>query len=210
MLLKLFKNPIFLIFENFYLVIFPLAFIFLNPWILPYRIPILAVNFGYIYFVSRISGITLTAMGITSKNIIKSVAVSLFIAIAICILFLVLYLYVPSVFSFPELVTEYGKLPHMLVLILYMTISAPIQELILRGFYIARLELVSKNRLFLILYSAIVFAFVHGVFQNKLMVPLTFFLGLFLGWLFLKYRNLLGPVLLHGMVGAFLFWLVLL
>ncbi|PJC81386.1 hypothetical protein CO007_04960 [Candidatus Roizmanbacteria bacterium CG_4_8_14_3_um_filter_36_10] len=48
----------------------------------------------------------------------------------------------------------------------YVFISVPLQEFIYRGFYISRLELVSQNKTFLKLYSAVIFMLIHTAFDN--------------------------------------------
>ncbi|KKR09864.1 MAG: Abortive infection protein [Parcubacteria group bacterium GW2011_GWA2_39_18] len=93
--------------------------------------------------------------------------------------------------------------------IIYSLLSVPLQEFIFRGFYLSRLELVSKNRLFLIFYSALIFMLIHTPFKS---IPLdigAFILGLWWADNFLRYRNLFSIVLIHLFVGGLFDYLVI-
>ncbi len=208
MLKKLFSNPIYLIFETFYLIGLPLTLLLLNPWLLPFRIPVIASGLIYIYFVMKITGLTLKDIGVSKQDFMDSVKFTFLPTLAVCTGFYVLSIFYPDLYNFQELVNEANKIPYQVAILLYILISVPLQEFVFRGFYIARLELVSKNKLFLVVYSSAVFAIIHIAFQNKLMLPLAFLLGLYLSRLFLRFRNLAGTVFSHAVVGAVLLWLV--
>jgi len=62
--------------------------------------------------------------------------------------------------------------------------------------YRAFLELIA------ILISAIVFAISHSVLLGSVIPMITFFPGLILGWLFIKTKSLLAPVLFHGLANV--------
>jgi membrane protease YdiL (CAAX protease family) len=51
--------------------------------------------------------------------------------------------------------------------------------------------------------SAAFFAVAHIVIQGHIISALTFFPGLVLGWLFIRTKSLLAPILFHGLANAF-------
>jgi len=65
---------------------------------------------------------------------------------------------------------------------------------------------VQKNRAFLeligIIISAAVFAISHSVLLGSVIPMITFFPGLILGWLFIKTKSLLAPILFHGLANV--------
>jgi membrane protease YdiL (CAAX protease family) len=81
------------------------------------------------------------------------------------------------------------------------------EEMFFRGYFqsnVLRLLTMSvqKNRVFLeligIIVSATVFAISHSVLLGSVMPIITFFPGLIFGWLLVKTKSLLTPVLFHG------------
>jgi len=81
------------------------------------------------------------------------------------------------------------------------------EEMFFRGYFqsnVLRLLTMSvqKNRAFLeligIIVSATVFAISHSVLLGSVMPIITFFPGLIFGWLLVKTKSLLAPVLFHG------------
>jgi membrane protease YdiL (CAAX protease family) len=59
-----------------------------------------------------------------------------------------------------------------------------------------------KPTLLSIIISAVIFAAAHTLIQGELMSVLTFLPGLVLGWLFVRTRSLLAPILFHGLANV--------
>ena len=57
-----------------------------------------------------------------------------------------------------------------------------------------------------IIISAGCFAVAHIIVQGEIVSVLTFFPGLVLGWLFVRTRSLLAPILFHGLANATYFY----
>ena len=91
---------------------------------------------------------------------------------------------------------------------LYIAVS---EELFFRGFLQGRLLKlniwttkegeVSWQRLTVVI-SAMVFALAHMLILGETYAAITFFPGLLFGWLFLKTRSLLTPVIFHGLANT--------
>ncbi len=86
------------------------------------------------------------------------------------------------------------------------------EEVFFRGYVqnnILRLTsvIVQKRRRLLqwisIIISAVCFAAAHVVIQGEIISVLTFLPGLVLGWLFVRTRSLLAPILIHGLANVF-------
>ena len=56
-----------------------------------------------------------------------------------------------------------------------------------------------------IIISAACFAAAHTIIQGEIISALTFLPGLILGWLFVRTRSLLAPILFHGLANVFYF-----
>jgi membrane protease YdiL (CAAX protease family) len=54
-----------------------------------------------------------------------------------------------------------------------------------------------------IITSAVCFAVAHTIVQGEIISVLTFLPGLVLGWLFVRTRSLLAPILFHGLANVF-------
>ena len=205
----LFKNRFFLIFETLYLIGIPLALLLYFPELLPFRLVVMAVSLAYIYYVMKVNGISLAGTGISKQNTIESIKYVFIPTFLVSVGLIVLSFYFPMLKNYKEIVAESYGFPTWMIIPFFILISASLQEFVLRGFYIARLELVSKNRAFLLIYSSLIFAVIHSAFQNKLQAPLAFLLGLYLGHVFLKFRSLAGPIFAHAVLGGVFLWLVL-
>lgn len=85
------------------------------------------------------------------------------------------------------------------------------EEIFFRGYLqsniLSLLTIATKKKLaFLqfmsIIISAVVFAASHSLLLGNLISIITFFPGLILGWLFIKTKSLLAPILFHGLANV--------
>jgi len=53
-----------------------------------------------------------------------------------------------------------------------------------------------------VISAAVIFALSHSVLLGSTQAALTFFPGLIFGWIFIKTKSLLAPILLHGLANA--------
>lgn len=89
--------------------------------------------------------------------------------------------------------------------IFYAFVSVPLQELVFRGLVQTHLYRIGTNKAIII--SSALFASIH--FSIHLLLILTLLAGLSWGYLFSKYRTLLGPIVSHIILGILLFTLIL-
>lgn len=87
---------------------------------------------------------------------------------------------------------------------LYIFASAPIQELIFRGYLTFRLKRVLTNEKWIRILSVGVFTLAHLPFRSPIMLFVSLFLGIMFTQNYLKYRNLFSVSLSHGLVGGML------
>ena len=81
--------------------------------------------------------------------------------------------------------------------------ASPLQEFLVRGILQGTLEefLIGKYRVLLaILISNLIFSFIH-LPLSMFMVALTFFAGLFWGWLYSRQKSILGVSISHFILG---------
>ncbi|KKU43047.1 MAG: hypothetical protein UX59_C0031G0008 [Microgenomates group bacterium GW2011_GWA1_46_7] len=86
----------------------------------------------------------------------------------------------------------------------YVFGSAPVQELIFRGYVTWRLEQVFHNRAWIYFLSVGVFTLLHTPFHSPIMVMVALFLGIVYLHNYLIHRNLLAVSLSHAFIGAVL------
>jgi len=90
-------------------------------------------------------------------------------------------------------------------IILYASVSVPLQEFIFRGVLQKALYRIGTARAIFI--TSAVYGLIH--YPDPLLIVLTFAAGLAWGYSYYKHPNLLGPVISHAVLGLFLFLLVL-
>ncbi|MBI4170851.1 MAG: CPBP family intramembrane metalloprotease [Candidatus Aenigmarchaeota archaeon] len=90
-------------------------------------------------------------------------------------------------------------------LVFYILISVPLQELVFRG--IIQTKLYRLGAITAIAASSVLYAAIH--FQSLLLIILTLTAGAAWGYSFSKRPTLIGPVVSHALLGAYLFLFVL-
>jgi membrane protease YdiL (CAAX protease family) len=93
----------------------------------------------------------------------------------------------------------------IVVILFYPIFSAFTQEVIYRTFIFRRYCKILKKELSKILASAFVFSFVHIFYYHPASMILTFILGIYLGWIYMKTRSVLFTAILHGLMGIAVF-----
>ena len=86
--------------------------------------------------------------------------------------------------------------------IYYFFIGAPSQEFGYRGYLLHRLQSITSRRWALIILNAVLFAWLHILFQDPYVLIGTFIFGLYLTWVYLKQPNIYASSIAHGLVGA--------
>jgi len=171
------------------------------------------------------SGYKLERFGITLRNwkpaLIESILFTIPVLILMTLLKWAVIQFIPGyqheiLFNFhaslqPALRgTPEGHLVWFTTMVLYALIGAPLQELVSRGGVQSGLALflVGKHRnLIAILLTTLVFSTTHMAFPFHV-VMLSFFAGLFWGWLFYRQKTLIGVSVSHAMIGVWFFWLL--
>ena len=93
----------------------------------------------------------------------------------------------------------------LMIVLFYPVFSAYTQEVIFRTFIFKRYSRLFKNESFTIITSACVFSFVHLFYSHPVSMILTFILGIYLGWIYLKTKSVLFAAILHGLMGIAVF-----
>lgn len=181
----------------------PLVLFYLNNNFYKFRIFLYVFSVMYIGFIFRITKVNKRQLGITRTNLFASLKNLLPAILWLVSVTVFVHLVQPASLSFDIQQWSIDLSGYWRVLI-YVLISTPLQELIFRGYLINRLKIISKNHLFLILSSSLIFALVHLPFGNIFMFFGSFILGLVLANNFVIHRNLLASMIGHGIVGAVL------
>lgn len=132
-------------------------------------------------------------MGVTKKNLLPSVSLSLMIS-AFGIVLLTLYGIANRSLDFSSFRPFY--------FLYYVIIWAPVQEFFFRGFIQSRLYRLD-NPLAAVVITAVVFSLAHFIYGVQL-VWFTLPAGLAWGFMFWKRPNILGPIISHAILGQYL------
>lgn len=89
----------------------------------------------------------------------------------------------------------------------FVSISAPVQELLYRGFLFGIFSRAKLPLWLQVLLSASLYSFVHLIYQDGLTLFLTFIMGLLWGYHYATYRNLHSIILSHALLGAIAVWI---
>lgn len=205
---ELYSSKIFLAFELCLLVVLPLTLIRLFPDLVHFRLVIIVAGLFYVYFVCRKLGIGLKELGITSQNFRAGFLALIPVSLLAIVSELVLFAYNPLIFATPYLQLELSSRPVYFHLITYLLVSSPAQEIVFRTYLIPRLEYVSKNHLFLIIFTALIFGTIHLPLNNPFLTGFSSVLGIFWAANFLKHRNLFALSLSHFLIGSVYIYLV--
>jgi uncharacterized protein len=83
----------------------------------------------------------------------------------------------------------------------FVGLSVPIQEFLFRGFLFALLAQVQVPIWGRILFSAVLYSFIHIIYQDILASACTFFLGLVWGYCYARIKNLYSIISSHSFLG---------
>jgi hypothetical protein len=103
-----------------------------------------------------------------------------------------------------------GTKEYIYTMIIYVFLSIPLQELVFRGGMQGYLQILFSGRRTMwqpILIANIVFATFNLIF-SPLIALVSFFPGLYWGWLFAKHNNLIGVCVSHAIFAATVFFVV--
>ncbi len=89
----------------------------------------------------------------------------------------------------------------------YVLVSSPCQEIVFRSIPKLIADQLRMSGRGYVLYSATVFALMHGAYGDPLLLVNTFVAGLAWGVAYLRLRNIWPVAVSHASVGLFAFWL---
>ncbi len=170
---------------------------------------IFSILISWVMYQSKYS---LKTFGLTFKNSIKALKETLYLSFIACAVIIIIKAILianwPSYHSVNLFSWNVKENIHLILT--YILFVAPIQEFITRcGLQTIFEKIFSSPYLSLkaIIMSNIFFAVSHLTFSKELTV-LSFFFGLFLGWVYSKNRLWLSIALLHAIIGVMFFWIV--
>ncbi|MGB5965818.1 MAG: CPBP family intramembrane glutamic endopeptidase [Sulfurimonadaceae bacterium] len=164
--------------------------------------PVLWVVSLYAYLLLRSSKIKVLAIDFERKALYT--VLKRFLVIGTAITLFVLY-FKPELFL---ALVKANPWQWLAVMLFYPVFSAFIQEVLFRSFFFHRYEKLFKGRLILLVtVNALLFAYVHIVFENWIAVVFTFFGGLLFAQTYLKTRSTLLTAIEHSLYGNTLYTL---
>lgn len=180
------------IFLIFVLPIFLLYFeIFPTNW----RFILLSISSLLIYGIIKREDWTFQEMGIRHDNFKKALPFYLVFTI-LGILFL---FFLDNLFQIEPVL---NKIFIIKTWIFFLPISF-FQEFAFRSFLLPRLQLLYRNKFYVIFINAILFTLIHVIYGNLIIIlPLTFISGLLFAYLYYKYPNLVLVSISHSILNV--------
>jgi len=176
---------------------------------------VMSICSGLFWWLLKNSHFPKSALGLTFTNTIPSVKVGLVGTVVLVGLLILgkwmIVTFVPGkqdipVFDIPHILTHFDGIKswYIFSILGYMFLSAPLQELVFRsGMQGFLQQLFSGNKTMWqpIILTNLLFASSH-VIVSPYHVLIVFLPGLFWGWLFARYQNLIGVCMSHAIFGA--------
>lgn len=199
------KKTITLYLEIIFVLGLPLILMDGNPFFLAIRPILLAIGGIYCGLILWKSGAKLSDIGITKHNFWPSLRGLVNPSIFIVAITIALLIAVPSSLRLWLIGQDPLSLPSLWMrIIFYMFASAPVQELIFRGYFTYRLERVFSMKRIMSILSVVVFTFSHVPFKSPIMLGVALMLGIVYISNYFKYKNLATVTISHALVGAVL------
>lgn len=126
----------------------------------------------------------------------------LLILLSSAIIFIWVYLdYKEDLFNLPQLNFKIW----LMLILFYPLFSASLQEVIYRVFMFRRYKELFVKPWMIIIASGLAFSFAHIFYLSTISLILTFIMGVYLAFLYLKTRSFLLVALIHSFYGIFVF-----
>jgi len=96
-----------------------------------------------------------------------------------------------------------------IVVLFVVLVQSPAEEIFFRGFLLGKIDLVAGEKI-AILSTAVLFGLAHFSYDNPLLVVVIILMGIILGFIFVKTKNLFSSITAHVLVNltAFVLYLI--
>lgn len=183
-------------------VILLLFFLYLLPptaitlGIIPFglRFALLTAITPLLFLIRPTKTTTRQQMGITTKGWVRSIVNVIPVTLIIALPMLVLVIMSEPRYDNSGLT--------MLFYAFYVFISCPFQEFAYRGFLFPALDILKLSKWEKIILAAILYSLVHIIYKDPFVLLFTFVAGLLWNISYEKYRNIVGVVLSHSVLGT--------
>lgn len=158
-----------------------------------YRFYVLEAITVLLFIYAKLTKTTFRQLGFRTDNFKESFVKLFPVTIGLSIIMLLVYALDASK---PAL---YGTLAFY---IFYVFISSPSQEFIYRSFLFHLFSKIDLNKGQRILFSSLLYSFVHIIYLDVATLVVTFLIGLYWGYHYDRFRNWYGVSLSHSILGA--------
>ena len=202
---RLVEFRLYLAIELVIFVAFPLLINEFWPQFFKIRHIILGIGVVYAYAIAKSHDISFSDMGLRKENFKESLRDVMPFTFVMILVMTACYLVVPGLMRVEQLddVLQVSAVRFFFVVMLpYNVLSVPVQEFIFRGYYVPRVALTSKHKIFTTIWSALVFMFAHILYYNILFNIGTFAIGIVYARNFFKYKNIYSLMVSHAILGT--------
>lgn len=158
-----------------------------------YRFHVLELTTLVLLVYAKFSKISFRQLGFRMDNIQVSILNLVPVTLGLSTVMLLVYFFDKSK------PTLYGTI---LFYLFYVFISSPSQEFIYRGFLFELFSGIELGKAQKIIFSSILYSFVHIIYLDLATLVVTFMMGLIWGYSYNKFHNIFSVSLSHSMIGA--------
>lgn len=174
--------------------ILPVLLIHLELIPFSWRFYLLILASGVILAIARFYRFSALELGLTQQNFKTAVNAIALPTIAAAVLMLIYYRLQGARID--------NSAYNWTFYIFFVAVSSPLQEFLYRGFLFAIFSRAKLAIWLQILLSALLYSFVHLIYQDVPTLVSTLILGIFWGCHYAKFRNLSSIILSHALLGA--------
>jgi membrane protease YdiL (CAAX protease family) len=195
------KNLWWVMIETIGLVFLPLYIFMIRPDFLQWRVPFMAAMFLYVAYMTSSKRVSVHDFGL-ARGAREGwfIMTGVTLILAACLLLTVAVN--PNALFIREFVTESIGFPILVSLFVYTFFSVPLQEFLLRGYYLARLQKNFEHYYVVLILVSLVFGLLHAPFANRWLSLGTFLISFFWTWFVMKYKTIYPVILSHILLGG--------
>lgn len=187
--------------ETLAIVFLPLYVFFIRPDLLQWRVPFMAGMLVYVALVTAKLKFSSKDFGLARGN--KKGWRLMFLATFLLAAGLYVALKInPEVLFVKEMVIESMSFGPVVSLLIYVVLSAPLQEFLIRGYYLARLQDSIEHHYLVLILVSLIFGLLHAPFANPWLSFGTFLMSFFWTWFVMKYKTIYPVIFSHIILGG--------
>jgi uncharacterized protein len=181
--------------EIFFVYFLPVNLIVIGVLPFEYRFLYLVIICSFTIYLAYLKKFSIESLGLGKNNLKEGLLYNSYLSVIFVVFFFTCY-------KFGLIGREFVP-DNMYFYLFYVFVSCPLQEFTYRSYFFRLLdELNIRAAIYRVIINAIVFGFLHVIYNDVLTVFFTFAMGLLWGAIYQKTRNVYGICLSHIVFGT--------